>query len=99
MLSYSTLGVESVLSFLQGREATPLGEGVEIFTVPVPPSLAGKTLAESEIGSRSGLNVITLQQDGHVINNPPASTILQPEAELVFFGTPAQRQAFHRAFS
>ena len=99
VLSYSTLGVESVLSFLQGREVTALGEGIEIFAVPVLPSLAGKTLAESEIGSRSGLNVITLQQEGHVINNPPASTVLESEAEIVLFGTPAQRQAFHQAFS
>jgi Trk K+ transport system NAD-binding subunit len=99
VLSYSTLGIESVLSFLQDRQATPLGGRVEIFTATVPPSLTGKTLAESEIGSRSGLNVITLQEDGDVLNNPPASTILRPGAEIVLFGTPEQRQAFQRAFS
>ncbi len=98
VLSYATLGIETVLSILQGREATPLGGSLEIFTAPVPQSLRGRTLAESEIGVRSGLTVITLQQGGQVINNPPAATMLQPEAEIVLLGTSAQRQAFHEAF-
>jgi Trk K+ transport system NAD-binding subunit len=99
VLSYATLGVETVLSYVQGREATALGAGVEIFSLPVPPALVGRTLAESEIGARSGVTVITLHHDGRVINNPPASVTLQPGTELVLFGTPAQRQAFSQAFS
>jgi Trk K+ transport system NAD-binding subunit len=99
VLSYATLGVESVLSFLQGREEAALGEGIEIFAVPLPVRLAGRTLAESGIGARTGLNVITLRQNGQVINNPPAATLLEPGAEIMLFGTAAQRQAFHREFS
>ena len=58
----------------------------------------GFSLAESEVGARSGLNVITLQQDGQVINNPAASTKLQTGAEMVLLGTAAQRQAFQEEF-
>ncbi|HZB25998.1 MAG TPA: hypothetical protein VE379_07690 [Vicinamibacterales bacterium] len=50
MLSYATLGVESVMSLLRGYELVVLGEGVELFSVAVPPALAGRRLADSGIG-------------------------------------------------
>ena len=46
MLSYTTLGVESVMSLLRGYELVVLGEGVELFSVDVPSSLSGRPLAE-----------------------------------------------------
>ena len=51
MLSYTTLGVESVMSLLRGYELVVLGEGVELFSIAVPPSLRGRRLADSGIGS------------------------------------------------
>ncbi len=98
VLSYSALGIESVISFLQGREATLLGGGVEIFATRVPATLAGKTLAESEIGARSGLNVITVEHAGAVTHNPTPVTVLHEDAEIVALGTQAQRERFHRIF-
>ena len=41
VLSYTTLGVEAVMSLLHGYPPVLLGEGVELFSVPVPASLAG----------------------------------------------------------
>ena len=37
VLSYTTLGVEAVMSLLHGYPPVLLGEGVELFSVPVPP--------------------------------------------------------------
>ena len=39
------------MSLLRGYELVVLGEGVELFSVPVPPALRGTALAESGIGS------------------------------------------------
>ena len=50
VLSYATLGVESVMSLLRGYELVVLGQGVELFSVAVPPALAGRRLADSGIG-------------------------------------------------
>src|SRR5687768_4578373 len=46
VLSYTTLGVESVLSLLRGDEIVVLGEGVELFSIAVPASLKGRRLAD-----------------------------------------------------
>ena len=97
-LSYSSLGIEQALSLLQGRALGLLGEGVELFAVSLPHMLTGLTLSDSGIGARTGLNVIGIQHDGSLVTNPPASTRLQEESELIMLGSTQQRQAFTDAY-
>lgn len=98
VVSYAALGMEYVLSLVQGRELGVLGEGVELFAVPPPPPLVGLTLAQSGIGARTGLSVIGIQQNGRVVTNPPSSTTLLRESELIMLGSTQQRQVFGEAF-
>jgi Trk K+ transport system NAD-binding subunit len=99
VLSYSTLGVQSVLSIVQGSDTVILGEGVDVFIEPVPPTLVSKTLAESGIGARTGLNVIAVQNADDVLANPAASTQLAAGSELVMLGTPEQHHVFRDRFA
>ena len=98
VLSYSTLGAEAVFSVLQGHELVILGEGVDLFTVDLPPSLQGKTLAETGIGSRTGLSVVAVSQNGQMVTRLQSSMRLEPGAELIMLGSVQQRQAFADAF-
>lgn len=98
VLSYAGLGVETVFSLIQRRPPVILGAGVDFFLVSLPASLAGKTLAESEIGSRTGLNVIGIEEGNSVLANPPASKRLAPGSRLLLMGTTPQRQLFHEVF-
>lgn len=98
VVSYAALGMEYVLSLVQGREMGVLGEGVELFAVPPPTPLVGSTLAQSGIGARTGLSVIGIQQNGQVVTNPPSSTTLLRESELIMLGSTQQRQVFTEAF-
>ena len=79
-LSYASLGREYFIARLLGREPVMVGEGADFFLVPVPESLAGKTLGESEIGARTGLIVIAHkprdEAPGHFTFNPMADTLL-----------------------
>jgi Trk K+ transport system NAD-binding subunit len=99
VLSYSTLAVQSVLSIVQGSDTVILGEGVDVFVEPVPPSLVGKTLVESGIGAHTGLNVIAVQSAEEVLANPAASTQLGSGSELVMLGTPEQHHVFRNRFA
>jgi voltage-gated potassium channel len=98
VLSYSSLGAESVFSTLQGRSLMMFGAGVELFEVDVPEQLAGKTLEECAIGANFGINVIAVQRDGEIQPNPSPTTPLPARAELLLVGTHEQRQKFARAF-
>jgi Trk K+ transport system NAD-binding subunit len=75
-----------------------LGEGFDLFYIPVPASLAGQALATSHIRARTGLNVLALRlPDGEVVP-VTASTVLDPDCELVMLGSEPQRRDFTEEF-
>ena len=98
VLSYASLGIEAVLSILQGKELIMLGEGVDLFSVTLPKSLHGKPLAKTGIGERTGLTVIAMQQNGDVRTDLSASTVLVPGTELLMLGSSKQRHEFVEVF-
>jgi voltage-gated potassium channel len=98
VLSYGSLGVKSLLALLHRRELVVLGDGADLFVLKVPSSLVDKTLAESGIGARTGLNVIAIQQGEQLFTNPQASARLPKGGELIVIGTSEQRLAFARDF-
>ena len=99
VLSYSNLGVTSLLSLVHGRELVLVGEGVDMFVEPVPAPLAGRTLGESGIGARTGLNVIAIQKPDGPALNPTSDSELAPGHELVMLGTAEQHGAFRKEFT
>ena len=98
VLSYSSLGAEAVMSLLEGHEVVILGEGVDLFSVRLPPPLDNKTLAETGIGSRTGLSVVAVRQDGQLVTNLRASMQMEAGAQLIMLGSVQQRRAFDDAF-
>ena len=97
-LSYSSLGAEAVVSLIEGHELVILEGDVDLFSAQLPPSLENKTLAETGIGSRTGLSVVAVQQDGQLVTNLRASMQLEAGAELIMLGSVQQRRAFAEAF-
>lgn len=93
-LSRVSLAVQTLMSMILGRELVVVGEGTELFVEPIPEHLVGKTLASSEIGRRTGLNVIGIREGGQLRANPHADAEFVAGAELVLLGTAEQRQAF-----
>jgi len=98
VLSYASFGVQTVFSIVQGRELVMLGEGVDLFYVPLPPSLAGKTLADAGIGARTGLNVIGVQKDGRIVTNLSATLKLARDSTLVAIGSAEQVERFKAVY-
>jgi Trk K+ transport system NAD-binding subunit len=98
VLSYASFGVQSVFAIVQGRELIVMGEGADLFYIPVPPSLANKTLAEAEIGARTGVNVIALQEDGRVVTNVPPDRRLNRGSALVALCSAEQRERFSEVY-
>lgn len=98
VLSYASLGVEAIFSLLRGHELVILGEGVDLFALSVPPSLAGKTLRDTGIGSRTGLSVVAIQQGHEFTTQLSADMRVEGDAELITLGSLEQRRAFAEAF-
>jgi len=98
VLSYATLGVKSLLAYVEGEESTFVGEGVDLVVVPVPASLAGSKLGEARIGETCGLNVVALQHPDGSVESVIASTEFGADSELVVLGSAEQRQQFRKQF-
>ena len=64
----------------------------------LPQALENKTLAESGIGSQSGLSVVAIQRGGTLVTKLHASMPLEAGAELIMLGSVQQRRAFTEAF-
>ncbi len=94
VLSYATLGVDAVYSAIRGRRLVVLGEGVDLFTRAVPPSLQGRTLADSQIGARTGLNVVAIEQDDRFMTDLKGDTLLPSEGQLLLIGSDEQVDRF-----
>jgi voltage-gated potassium channel len=97
-LSYTTLGVDSVMSLLRGYELVVLGEGVELFSIDVPPSLRGRRLADSGIGSGTGMSVVALDRGGTLVTRLTGETPLENGAALLMLGSLGQRRKFAELF-
>ncbi len=98
VLSYASLGAEAVFSLLKGHELVILAEGVDLFTVPVPRQLEGRTLADGQIGSLTGLCVLGLQDGETFVTELHSNTSLPAGGEFVMIGSLEQRREFARAF-
>ena len=98
VLSYATLGVEAVYSAIKGKRLVVLGEGADLFTRDVPSSLTGRTLAESEIGARTGLNVVAIEHNGAFRTDLTGGTTLPADGRLIMVGTEKQTKAFVETF-
>ncbi|MGD9902060.1 MAG: TrkA family potassium uptake protein [Vicinamibacterales bacterium] len=98
VLSYASLGAESLFALILGRETVILGEGVALFTRELPAALAGRTLQQSAIGARTGLVVIAVQDGDRFVTELHSATILPAGSELVMIGNLDQRQKFSDAF-
>jgi voltage-gated potassium channel len=97
-LSYTSLGVESVMSLLSGHPPVLLGEGVEFFELPMPKGLAGKRLGDTAIGSRTGLSVVALEHGSEIVTRLTRETILPADGRLLVLGSAQQREEFLEAF-
>jgi len=98
VLSYATLGMEAVYSAIKGKRLVVLGEGADLFTRDVPSSLTGRTLAESEIGARTGLNVVAIEHNGDFRTDLTGETMLPAGGRLSMVGAEKQSEAFVETF-
>ncbi len=98
VLSYSSMAANTIFNFLRGSDNLLLAEGVNVFSFPVPDSLVGDTLAESNVRSRSGCSIIALEAEGESQVNPSADTVLEPGAVMVLIGSLEAEEKFLEVF-
>jgi Trk K+ transport system NAD-binding subunit len=87
VLSYASMGAGAVVNLLQRSKILMVAEGLDLFKVPVPAELAGRTIAESSIRERTGCSVVAIRTERGMEVVPNPAEVLPAEADIVLIGT------------
>ena len=97
VLSYASLGATAIWNELGPDDSLVVAEGLDVFRVPVPEWLAGRTLADAGVRRVTGCNVLGLVRNGsdRVEPGPDPTTPLPRDASLVMIGDARAQERFY----
>jgi voltage-gated potassium channel len=98
VLSYASMGANSIINVLNPDEISMFTEGLNVFNLPVPKSLVGKTLIKSNIRESTGCSVVALKRLEGLVVGPDPALPLDGEDELILIGTTDSEQRFLELF-
>ncbi|WP_291320402.1 NAD-binding protein [Desulfonatronospira sp.] len=95
VMSYASMGANSVINFIKGDNVLMVAEGLDIFKEKVAGKLHGKNLGQSDIRMKSGCNVIAIESPARgTLINPEPDTSLEEGDELILIGTSEAEKKF-----
>lgn len=94
VISEASMGANAAFNLLRRTDILLLSEGLDVFKAPVPGSLAGKTLASSDLRRETGCSVIAIDQGDGAQVNPDPNTPLPSRAELILIGNAESEERF-----
>jgi Trk K+ transport system NAD-binding subunit len=97
VLSYASLGASAIWNELGPDDNVVVAEGLDVFRVPVPEWLAGRSLSETALRSDVHCNVVGLVRNGSERVEPPPdpTTPLPADASLVLVGDAVAQERFY----
>lgn len=98
VLSYASMGANSIFNALKGDENLLLAEGVTVFYSPVPAVIANQTLAQSAVPARTGCSIVAITFNGVRHNDLKPDTVLPPDATLTLIGSVDAEEKFVTTF-
>jgi len=98
VMSYASMGAYTMVNLLQRGNILMLTEGLDVFTVPMPRALVGRTLADVALRHTQGCNVIAITTQGITHINPDPHTPLPANAEMILIGTTEAERRFMQRY-
>jgi Trk K+ transport system NAD-binding subunit len=95
VLSYAATGSTAIWNVLSRDNTLQIADGLDVFRVPVPHELAGKSIDESDIRDTTGCTVVATAAGEVVVPNPDPHVPLAAGTDLVLIG---DDEAEHRFF-
>src|SRR5690606_24673609 len=87
VLSSSMMAANMIMNLLKRANVLMVAEGLNIVSMNVPPSLAGRKLSQTSIREDTGCRVIAVVQHGKMRVNPDPNLPLPADAEILIIGT------------
>ena len=94
VMSYASMGANSIVNILKPDEISMFTEGLNIFSCPMPRSVVGKNLIDSNIRQTTGCSVIALKSMKGLMVGPDPFIPLRIEDEIILIGSTESEQKF-----
>jgi len=98
VMSYTSLGADSIYNILQRNKVLMFAEGLDIFQVKIPESLIGTPISGSGIREKTQCNILAIGVNGDFIPTPSPSYVLGKNQELILIGTLDSEKKFIETF-
>ncbi len=99
VISYASMGATALFNLLERSDLLMIAEGLDVFKVPVPESLVGKTLEEAEVRQRTGCAMIGIDKHDTTITDLRPHTTFPAGSEVVLIGSPEGEIRFLKTFA
>ena len=95
VMSYASMGANSIFNIMEDKDVMMLDEGLNIFNFKVDKNLAGKSLIESDIRKKTGCTVIAINcKNAKMLVNPPPDRVLKEGDEIILIGSDKGEKKF-----
>ena len=98
VMSYASMGANAAFNYMEHGGTLMIAEGLDVFKVRMPASLAGKTIAESGIRRKTQCTVIAAERNGKTQVNPDPMEPLPTDGELILIGSAKGERRFLETF-
>ncbi len=98
VLSYASTGSAAIWNWFRPQDSLLVAEHLEVFKVPVPAGVAGRSITDSALCERTGCVVIALEVAGEVRTRPDTTAPLPAGASLVLLGDDVDHERFEQVF-
>lgn len=98
VMSYASLGATAIVNLLDRSDILMVAEGLDVFRLPAPAALAGKSIAQAAVRRQTGCTVIGLRSNGETQVNPDPHAPLPARAELLLIGTQEAARRFQKTY-
>lgn len=99
VLSYIPMEANAIFDVLRHGNLLLLAQGLDVFTVPVPRLLVGKTVAASGLRADSGVNVLAIRRAGGTAAPPDINRPLEDGSQLILIGDRSAERAFFAQYA
>ncbi len=100
VFSYASMGATSLFNLIKGRRIVTIAEGLDVFRLGVPRSLAGKTIVESGVREKTGCTILAVRNSNtELVINPSPHMVLEAAHEMVLVGSMESESRFLKLYA
>lgn len=94
VMSYASMGANSIFNILERDEVLMIAEGLNVFRMATPKVFFGKSIRDCDIRNLTGCSIVAIRAENTMKINPVPDTIFEPGTEVVLIGSYQAERVF-----